>query len=159
MMKIKIIALGRLKEKYLREAAAEYEKRLSGYCSLETTEIEPVHLPDRPSQVEIEAALEKEAQLILKRIPDGSAVFALCIEGNCFSSEEFSEQIAEFRSMGRNLVFIIGSSCGLAEKVKKKADKRLSFSPMTFPHRLFRIMLLEQLYRAFKIIEGGAYHK
>lgn len=159
MMKIKIIALGSLKEKYLREASAEYEKRLRGYCSLEIAEIEPVRLPDKPSEGEIAAALEKEAGLILKKIPDGSAVFALCIEGKSLSSTELAAEVASLRNMGRNLTFIIGSSCGLADKVKQKAGKKLSFSAMTFPHQLFRIMLLEQIYRAFKISEGGAYHK
>lgn len=159
MMKIKIIALGSLKEKYLREASAEYEKRLRGYCSLEIAEIEPVRLPDKPSEGEKSAALEKEAGQILKKIPSGSEVFALCIEGESLSSTGLAAEVASLRNMGRNLTFIIGSSCGLAESVKQKAGKKLSFSAMTFPHQLFRIMLLEQLYRAFKITEGGAYHK
>lgn len=159
MIKITIIALAALKEKYLREAAAEYQKRLGGYCKLEVVELTAERLPDNPSITEIEAALNREAEKIIKRIPENAEKFALCIEGEELSSEKFAKEIAKASDMGKELVFIIGSSYGLSEKVKKICNKRLSFSKMTFPHQLFRIMLLEQIYRGFKINTGGAYHK
>lgn len=159
MIKVTLIALGRLKEKYLSAAVEEYKKRLSRYCDLKICEIEPQRLPDKPSSSEIEAALEKEAQQIFKNIPAGNAVIPLCIEGKTVSSPEFAKKIEEQTNKGKNITFIIGSSYGLSEKVKKAGDFRLSVSAMTFPHQLFRVMLLEQLYRAFKINEGSAYHK
>ncbi len=159
MIKIKIITLGRLKEKYLISAVEEYKKRLSGYSNLEIIELEPVKLPEKPSEGEIEKALLKEAELISDKIPQGSEVFAMCIEGKQLSSPELSKRIENAVNMGKNLVFIIGSSHGLSEKIKNMADVRLSVSKMTFPHQLFRVMLLEQIYRSFKIIEGSAYHK
>lgn len=159
MIKIKIIALGRLKEKYLLGAVEEYKKRLSAYSRLEICEIEPVKLPEKPSEGEIEKALLKEAELIREKIPQGSYVFAMCIEGKQLSSPELSKQIENAVNMGKSLVFIIGSSHGLNEKIKSEANFRLSVSEMTFPHQLFRVMLLEQIYRGFKIIEGSAYHK
>ncbi len=159
MIKIKIIALGRLKEKYLISAVEEYKKRLSGYSNLEICELEPVKLPEKPSESEIEKALSKEAELIRDKIPQGSTVFAMCIEGKQLSSPELAEKIENAVNMGKSLVFIIGSSHGLSEKIKNMADIRLSVSKMTFPHQLFRVMLLEQIYRSFKIIEGSAYHK
>ncbi len=159
MIKILIITLGKLKEKYLKDAVYEYEKRLSRYCSLEIAEIEPVRLPEKPSQKEIESALLREAEEISRKIPAAGAVFALCVEGKELSSEKFAEKIKSCSDMGKNIVFIIGSSYGLCETVKKTADMRLSVSQMTFPHQLFRVMLLEQIYRAFKINEGSVYHK
>ncbi|MGI6279464.1 MAG: 23S rRNA (pseudouridine(1915)-N(3))-methyltransferase RlmH [Acutalibacteraceae bacterium] len=159
MIKCKLIVLGSLKEKYLAEACREYEKRLSRYCSLETYVIEPVRLPEKPSNREIEAALQKEAELILKKIPENSRIIALCVEGEPYSSEGFAQLIKSDAAAGKTLVFIIGSSYGLSECVKNAADKGLSLSKMTFPHQLFRVMLLEQIYRAFKINEGSAYHK
>lgn len=159
MIKITLIALGRLKEKYLSEAVNEYKKRLSRYCNLEIYEIEPVRLSDKPSESEIKAALEKESQLILKKIPSGSKVISLCVEGKEMSSEQLAERVAGFCNAGQNITFIIGSSYGLCETLKKQSDIRLSVSQMTFPHQLFRVMLLEQVYRAFKINEGSTYHK
>ena len=159
MMKITVIALSSLKEKYLKEAAAEYTKRLRAFCDLNIVEIEPIRLPEKPSAAEINSALEREAELIMKKIPNGSAVISLCIEGRQFTSEEFSDTVSSNKNLGRGLTFIIGSSCGLSDKIKQRSDIKLSFSKMTFPHQLFRIMLLEQLYRAFKIDSGGAYHK
>ena len=159
MIKITIIALGNLKEKYLREASEEYIKRLKAYCDLNIIEIEPVRLPEKPSVNDISAALDREAELILKKIPESSKVYALCIEGSQFTSEEFAAAIKTDSGIGRSLTFIIGSSYGLSEKVKLRADKKLSYSKMTFPHQLFRILLLEQIYRAFRINSGGAYHK
>ena len=146
MIKITLIALGRLKEKYLSDALSEYKKRLSRYCNLEICEIEPVRLSDKPSDNEIKSALEKEAQLISKKIPAGSKIISLCVEGKEMSSPEFAKKISNCMNMGKSIVFIIGSSYGLAERIKKCADVRLSVSQMTFPHQLFRVMLLEQLY-------------
>lgn len=159
MMKITVIALASLKEKYLREAADEYTKRLGAYCKLKIIELQPVRLPEKPSDAEINAALCREAELIAKKIPSGDLVVTLCIEGKQLSSEEFADTLRKEMNIGRGITFIIGSSCGLSEGIKQHADLRLSFSKMTFPHQLFRIMLLEQLYRAFKICSGEAYHK
>lgn len=160
MIKIKIIALGKLKEPYLRDAVKEYEKRLSRFCSLQITELEPERLPDSPAASEIEAALKKEADIILKNVPEGAVKVALCIEGNQLSSEELTEKIFSLANAGKgSFVFIIGSSHGLHTTVKNAADIKLSFSKMTFPHQIARIILLEQVYRAFQINAGGPYHK
>ena len=159
MIKVTIIALGRLKEKYLTEAVKEYQKRLSRYCSLDILELEPVKLADNPSETEINSALEKECETILKKIPTGSKIIPLCVEGKAMSSPDFAGEINKSVNMGKSITFIIGSSHGLSERIKKIGDLRLSVSEMTFPHQLFRVMLLEQIYRAFKIIEGSAYHK
>ncbi len=159
MIKITVIALASLKEKYLREAAGEYVKRLGAYCNLKIIELDPVRLPEKPSESEINSALSREAELIAKKIPAGDLVVPLCIEGKQLSSEEFAGALREELNIGRGITFIIGSSCGLSEDIKRRADLKLSFSKMTFPHQLFRVMLLEQLYRAFKICSGGAYHK
>ena len=160
MIKVKIIALGKLKEQYLSQASAEYQKRLKNYCNLEIVEITPKSLSDNPSNAEINAALEKEADLILQKIPNNAYILPLCIEGKQFSSEEFSQKIENSVNLGKStVVFIIGNSHGLSERVKQRANVKISFSKMTFPHMLARIMLLEQIYRAFKIKEGSAYHK
>lgn len=159
MIKVTLITLGKLKEKYLRDAVDEYAKRLSRYCKLDIIELSPVTLSDNPSQSEIDTALLKEAETIEKRIPDGSIVTALCIEGKSNTSEQLAEFVEKNTNEGKNMCFIIGSSYGLSEQIKKRADLKLSLSEMTFPHQLFRVMLLEQIYRAFKINEGGTYHK
>lgn len=159
MMKVTVICLGRLKEKYLSLATDEYRKRLSRYCNLEFIELEPIKLPEKPSQAEINTALDKEADLIFKKIPQNSEIFTLCIEGKQLSSEELAVKVESLKNMGKNLTFIIGSSYGLSQKVKAASQLKLSFSQMTFPHQLFRVMLLEQIYRAFKINEGSQYHK
>ena len=159
MIKITLITLGKLKEKYLREASDEYQKRLSRYCKLDIVEIEPVKLNDKPSQSEIDAALEREAEMIIKKIPQETRVYSLCVEGKSLSSENFSAKVKTAVDEGKGITFIIGSSYGLSERVKKLSEYRLSLSEMTFPHQLFRVMLLEQIYRAFKISEGSAYHK
>ncbi len=159
-MNITVIALGKLKEKYLKDAIAEYSKRISAYGKLDIIELSPVRLSDTPSQTEIDSALSKEADEIKKKIPNGSFVFALCIEGKEKSSEAFAKAIGDAALNGKsNLVFIIGSSFGLAPEIKAIADFKLSFSPMTFPHQLMRVMLLEQIYRAFQINNNGKYHK
>lgn len=159
MIKITLITLGKLKEKYLRDAADEYAKRLSRYCDLQIVELNPVSLPENPSEGEISAALEREAALIEKRIPEGSYKTALCVEGKEIPSEKLAESFSVKCACGTPMCFIIGSSYGLSERIKKMCDTRLSLSQMTFPHHLFRVMLLEQIYRAFKINEGSTYHK
>lgn len=159
MIKCKIIALGSLKEKFFKEACAEYQKRLSRFCDLEICEIEPVRLPDTPSSGEIENALKKEADQIIKKIPQNARVIALCVEGKEMPSEKLAAQIDEISAMGQGICFIIGSSYGLSNEIKKMANLRLSLSQMTFPHKLFRVMLLEQLYRGFMINQGSQYHK
>lgn len=159
MIKITLITLGKLKEKYLRDAQEEYSKRLSRYCKLDLVELTPVTLPEKPSQSEIDAALQKEAEMIQKRIPEGSHVTTLCVEGKPLSSEKFADFVDVNTNSGTNMCFIIGSSYGLSDSIKQQSRVRLSLSEMTFPHQLFRVMLLEQIYRAFKINEGGTYHK
>lgn len=159
MMKITVIAVSGLKERYFRDCADEYIKRLRGYCDLKIVELEPVRLPEKPSDAEINTALDREGERILKAIPAGCTTIALCVEGKQLTSEEFARAVKTDCDLGRGMVFIIGSSYGLSEQVKARCDKRLSFSAMTFPHRLFRIMLLEQLYRACKINAGSSYHK
>ncbi len=159
-MNITIIALGKLKEKYLRDAVDEYVKRISAYGKPDIIELNPVRLSDSPSQTEIDNALAKEAEEIKKKIPNGSYVFSLCVEGKEKSSEQLAATIKDVTLNGKSsIVFIIGSSFGLSPEIKKLSDCRLSFSPMTFPHQLMRVMLLEQIYRAFQINNNGKYHK
>lgn len=160
MRSIQLITVGKLKEKYMKDFSAEYEKRLSAYCKLTVTELEPVRLSDNPSEKEIQNALKKEAELIKGKMLPNAFVISMCIEGKEISSEALSEKIDEIGVSGQNsIVFIIGSSFGLSEEIKNESDMRLSMSPMTFPHKLARIMLLEQIYRAFSISHGGKYHK
>ena len=159
MMKITVIALGRLKENYLRDATAEYQKRLSRYCSLNVIELNPVTLSENPSKAQVDLALKKESEQILSKIPDNTYKIALCVEGKKLSSESFAEKIDSLKAEGKGICFIIGSSYGLNDCIKQKADLKLSLSDMTFPHQLFRVMLLEQIYRGFKINEGSTYHK
>ena len=160
MVSVKIIAVGKLKEPYFREAFDEYAKRLSTFCKLTVDEVEQEKLSDTPSDKEIEKALSAEAENILRKIPAGSCVIPMCIEGRRFGSEEFAGLIGKELSAGTgNLVFIIGGSFGLADKVKSAGKLKLSMSEMTFPHRLARIMLAEQLYRAFSILNNRKYHK
>ena len=159
MIKVTIIALGKLKEAYLRSAVAEYAKRLSRYCSFDIVEINPQQLSENPSVGEVESALSREAALIERHIPSGAFTCALCIEGKQMPSEGLAKLFRQNMSQGKNMCFIIGSSFGLHDSVKKRADMRLSVSEMTFPHQLFRVMLCEQIYRAFKICEGSRYHK
>ena len=159
-MNITVIALGKLKEKYLTEAINEYSKRISAYGKLQIIELNPVRLSDNPSQTEIDNALLKEAEEIKKKIPNNSYIFSLCIEGKEKSSEAFAKAISDATLNGKsNIVFIIGSSFGLSPEIKNLSDFKLSFSPMTFPHQLMRVMLLEQIYRAFQINNNGKYHK
>ena len=160
MLSVKFICVGKMKERFYLDAFAEYRKRLSGYCNLELVEIAEQRLPERPSQAEVQAALEKEAGEILKAIPGDAYVAALCVEGKQFPSEFMAELVEGRENSGKpKLCFVVGGSYGLAESVKKRADLRLSMSIMTFPHHLARIMLAEQLYRGYKIREGSRYHK
>lgn len=160
MINVTVICLGKLKESYLREACSEYTKRLGAFCKINVVELNPYKLPDSPSQSQIDAALDKEADEIVKKIPSGSAVYAMCIEGKLVSSEKLSEMLSDNAVRGfSDAVFIIGSSYGLSERVKSMSQVRLSMSPMTFPHQLARVMLLEQIYRAAQISSGGKYHK
>lgn len=160
VINITVIALGKLKEKYMREFSDEYKKRLSAYCKLNIIELTPKSLCENPSENEIHNALCAEAQMIKQKIPDGAYVFAMCIEGRQLPSVKFSKKIADLALNGKsNIVFIIGSSFGLSDEIKGLSDERFSMSEMTFPHQMARIMLLEQLYRAFQIMHGGKYHK
>ena len=160
MMNVHLIVLGKLKEKYMKDFSAEYEKRLSAYCKLTVTELEPVKLSDNPSQSEIDNALMKETQMINAKIPKNSYVFSMCIEGKQMASEELSQKMDDIALSGKNsVVFIIGSSFGLSDEIKRISDFRFSMSKMTFPHKLARIMLTEQMYRAFSISNNGKYHK
>lgn len=160
MLGVTIIALGKLKEKYLRDACDEYIKRLSTLCKLKIFELEPVKLGDNASQTEIDKSLEKEAKEIMSKIPQNSKVIAMCIEGKQMPSEKLSKFFENTAVAGTgDITFIIGSSYGLDESVKKRADLRLSMSEMTFPHQLARVMLLEQIYRAFMISNSSKYHK
>lgn len=158
-MRLTVIAVGGLKEKFFREAAAEYQKRLSAYAKLEILEIAEARLRGE-SGAEIARALEEEGGRILQKIGPRAYVTVLCVEGRQMGSVEFSEKLAEVTASGRSeLVFVIGGSHGLSDAVKRRADLRLSFSEMTFPHQLMRVVLLEQLYRACNIEAGGKYHK
>ena len=157
-MNINLIVIGRLKEEYLRSACAEYIKRLGRYCTFELHELDECRLGDDPSDKEIAAALKKEAEQI-KRYAKGM-IIPMCIEGRQLTSPELSEKITEAGVNGQSTVtFIIGSSYGLDPGIKSMSSLKLSMSKMTFPHQLARVMLLEQIYRAFQIAEGGKYHK
>ena len=160
MLSVHIICVGKMKEKFYIGAAEEYMKRLSAYCKLTVTELSEEKLPQNPSQSQIDAALAKEGQAIRAKLPDRAELVALCVEGKPHSSEQLAQlvQRCELNSV-KHLVFLIGGSFGLDPALKQECRVRLSMSPMTFPHHLARVMLLEQVYRAFKINEGSAYHK
>ena len=160
MIHIRLICTGKMKEKFYIDAAQEYSKRLSRFCRLEIIELNEQKLPEAPSPAQIAQALEKEAEAIRSRIPPGAAVVALCVEGELHSSEELTRLIARSEQRGeKGLVFLIGSSFGLHPSLKAMAAEKLSMSPMTFPHHLARVMLLEQIYRGFQINSGSKYHK
>ncbi len=160
MLSVHLICVGKLKEKFYREAVEEYTKRLKGYCKLNLVEIPEVKLPQDPSLGEIQAALDKEGEAIRAKIPQGSSIVAMCVEGKTRSSEELAKLVDTWSmNSAKHLVFVIGGSYGLHPSIKAEAWERLSMSPMTFPHHLARVMVLEQIYRAFKINEGSSYHK
>lgn len=159
-MNINFIAMGKLKESWYREACAEYLKRLGAYVAPRVSEPAPVDLPQKPSPAQIEAALRQEAVKIREQIKPGSFTVAMCIEGKTLSSEQLAQKLETAAGQGFSTVnFLVGSSFGLDEELKKQADLRLSMSPMTFPHSLARVMLMEQVYRAYSIINNGKYHK
>lgn len=160
MFDITLIAMGKLKEKFYLTAAAEYEKRLSAYCQFKIIELPEVRLSDNPSPGEIAAALEKEADTILTKIPKGAWFCTLTPEGKLLSSEALAQKMQEVKLSGKSSAcFLIGSSFGMSPRLKAMADLKLSMSPMTFPHHLARVMVLEQLYRAEAIQAGSKYHK
>ena len=157
---VHLICVGKLKERFYIDAAAEYAKRLSAYCQFRLTELPEERLPPNPSQAQIDAALEKEAQAVRGKLPKGGGLVALCVEGELLSSEALAAKLERWPAEGvSTLTFLIGSSYGMHPTLKAQAQLRLSMSPMTFPHHLARVMLLEQLYRCFKIQEGSGYHK
>ena len=160
MQKVTVLCVGKLKEKFYMDAAAEYAKRLSRFCRLELVELPEERLPEDPSPAQIEAALLKEAAAIRAKLPAGAALIALCVEGELRSSEALARQMAAWAGQGvSQLVFLIGGSFGLHPSIKGSAKLRLSMSPMTFPHHLARVMVLEQIYRAYQINAGTRYHK
>ncbi len=159
MRNIRLITVGKLKESYLSQGCAEYLKRLSAYAKVQVIELDETRLPERPSQAQIDAALAAESEKILDKAK-GSALIALCVEGDLLSSEQLAAKLDALEVQGNSAIsLVIGSSFGLDEAVKKAAVLRLSFSRMTFPHQLMRLMLCEQLYRACSISAGGKYHK
>ena len=160
MQKISILCVGKLKEEFYLDATAEYAKRLSRYCKLDILELPESRLPEEPSPAQIQQALDAEAAVITAKLPKGGALVALCIEGTPCSSEEMSRKMQQLAVSGKTqLTFLIGGSVGLSESLKRQADWKLSMSPMTFPHHLARVMVLEQIYRAFQINAGTRYHK
>lgn len=160
MFEVTLITMGKLKEKFYISAAAEYEKRLKGYCQFKLLELPEVRLPDNPSPAEISAGLDKEADLIFTKIPKGAWFCVLTPEGKMLSSEALADKMKDVKVSGKSSAcFLIGSSFGMAQRVKDQADFKLSMGPMTFPHHLARIMVLEQIYRAEAIQAGSKYHK
>lgn len=160
MLGVKLICVGKMREKFYIDAFSEYSKRLGAYCKFECIELTETRLPDSPSQKEISTALEKEASDIMKNVPSDAYLVAMCVEGRQLPSEGVAKLIAQRESSGKpKLCFLIGGSFGLSPTVKSRADLKLSMSEMTFPHHLARVMLAEQIYRGFKINEGSKYHK
>ena len=160
MFNITLITMGKLKEKFYLSAAEEYAKRLKGYCSFQLIELPEYRLPEDPSPAEIAAGLDREAEPIFSKIPNGAWFCIFTPEGKTLSSESFADKLKEVKLSGKSSAcFLIGSSFGIAQQVKAKADFKLSMGPMTFPHHLARIMVMEQLYRAEAIQAGSKYHK
>ena len=160
MLSVHLICVGKLKEKFYIEACGEYVKRLSAYCKLQITELPEERLPQAPSRAQIDAALEREAAAIRAKLPPSASLEALSVEGTLRASEELARLMDDWsQNSAKHLVFLIGGSYGLHPSIKAEAWVKLSMSPMTFPHHLARVMLLEQIYRGFKISEGSSYHK
>lgn len=159
MVKVTVVCIGNLKEKYLTALCEEYEKRLKRYCNLKIIQLDEIKIHNEDSQAEVESVLKKEKEKICLKIPKGDYVVSLCVEGKQVSSEKLGETLGEIGLTYSGITFIIGSSHGLSEEVKKKSHLQLSFSKMTFPHQLMRGLLLEQIYRGFQIHTGGKYHK
>lgn len=159
-MKVTVICVGKVKEKFYREAITEFSKRLSGYCRLEIIEVADEKTPDSAGEVQEEQIKRKEASRILKYIREDAFLFTLEIMGKQYDSVELSERLEKLMTMGKSHIqFVIGGSLGLHESVTKRADEAISFSRMTFPHQLMRVILLEQIYRGFRIMSGEPYHK
>ena len=160
MFEITLLAMGKLKEKFYISAAEEYKKRLGAYCKFNLLELPEARLPENPSPAEIAAGLDKEAETIFSKVPKGAYLCIFTPEGKELSSEGFAEKLSQVKLSGKSSVcFLIGSSFGISSKVKAAADFKLSMGPMTFPHHLARIMVLEQIYRAEAIQAGSKYHK
>ena len=160
MIKIEVIAIGKIKEKYLKDAISEYSKRLGKYCNLSIIELPDEKTPDNASDIECDKIRDLEGERILSKIKEGAYIIALDIKGKMMDSEAFSQKIEQIATYNSSCIqLIIGGSLGLSEKVLKRATFRLSFSKMTFPHQLMRVILLEQIYRAFRIMKGEPYHK
>ncbi|MFC4736267.1 23S rRNA (pseudouridine(1915)-N(3))-methyltransferase RlmH [Bacillus daqingensis] len=159
-MQITIISVGKLKEKYLKQGIAEFEKRLSAYCKLQLVEVSDEQAPETMSEKEIEQVKEKEGERILQKIKPGHYVYALDLGGKQRTSEAFANELEKLSIHGKSqIAFVIGGSNGLSESVLKRADASISFSKMTFPHQLMKLILIEQVYRAFRIMKGEPYHK
>lgn len=159
-MKITLITVGKIKEKFFREAVSEYEKRLSRYCKLRIEETADEKTPEKISETKREQILQREGERIFRLLPEDAYVITLEIEGRRLTSEHFAEEIERLGVSGTShIVFVIGGSLGLHHKIKERADLAVSFSDMTFPHQLMRVILLEQIYRAYRIINGEPYHK
>lgn len=159
-MQITVVSVGKLKEKYLKEGIEEYSKRLSAYCKLQLVEVNDEKAPEELSAAEMEQVKRKEGERILSQLKPDQYVIALAIEGQMWTSEKLSAELDRLALHGKSQVaFVIGGSLGLSDEVLKRADVHLSFSKMTFPHQLVRLILLEQVYRAFKISRGEPYHK
>ena len=159
-MKISILSVGKVKEGYFRDAITEYSKRLSKYCKLEIIEVADEKTPDRASEVVCEQIKGKEAQRLMRHVREDAYVIALAIEGKQLDSVELAQKIDQLGITGKSQIqFVIGGSLGLHESLPKRADYKLSFSKMTFPHQLMRVILLEQIYRSYRIIAGEPYHK
>ena len=160
MLNMTLICVGKMREKHYIAAFQEYEKRLGAFCRFQVVELPEQRLPERPSQKEIDAALEKEAENILAHVPKGAACIAMCVEGKAMSSEALAQQFLNWQNAGvSRLCFVVGGSFGLHRSVKQAAQLKLSMSAMTFPHHLARVMLMEQIYRASTINAGIQYHK
>ncbi len=158
-MNITVVAVGKIKERYFTDAISEYSKRLSRFVKLNIIEVSDEKIPDNASEKEAEQIKEKEGEKILAKLPQGAYSVAMCIEGGQLASEEIAKKLASVSMNTSHIVFIIGGSLGLSDAVKKKADLQLSFGKITLPHQLMRVVLLEQVYRAFKINNNENYHK
>ena len=159
-MKISIVCVGKVKEKFYSDAIDEFSKRLSRYCKLEIIEVADEKTPDQASDTEVKQIKDKEGERLLKNIKEDAYVICLCIDGKQLDSEELSNKVEKLGIQGTShICFVIGGSLGLAEDVVKRADYKLSFSKMTFPHQLMRVILMEQIYRAYRIMNNEPYHK
>lgn len=159
-MNIKIVCVGKLKEKYLKQGIEEYVKRLGAYCKMEIVEVSDEKAPEKLSDAEMIQVKEKEGERILAKIPENAYVYALAIEGKQRDSVAFAKELEGLGIQGKSqLVFVIGGSLGLSEAVMKRSNAQISFSKMTFPHQLMRLFLVEQIYRGYRIVNGHAYHK